>query len=62
MSSTPVISSGGTNFIPGLPFENKSTVLDNVITPFGSWAGVCINQQVLLNFMRFLFFVVWHVL
>eukprot|EP00268_Persea_americana_P052148 TRINITY_DN582_c0_g1_i1.p1 TRINITY_DN582_c0_g1~~TRINITY_DN582_c0_g1_i1.p1 ORF type:complete len:2479 (-),score=648.89 TRINITY_DN582_c0_g1_i1:1460-8896(-) len=45
-SSLPV-SSGGTNLVPVLPFENKNAALDNVITPFGSWASVCINQQVM---------------
>ncbi|XXG70837.1 hypothetical protein AAC387_Pa07g0230 [Persea americana] len=43
--SAPVISSGRTNFMPGLPFENKNAGLDNVVTPFGSWASVGINQQ-----------------
>lgn len=50
-----MISSGRTNFMPGLPFENKNAGLDNVVTPFGSWASVGINQQVLLSFMRFHF-------
>lgn len=48
-SSLPV-SSGGTNLVPVLPFESKNAALDNVITPFGSWASVCINQQVLSSF------------
>uniref|UniRef100_A0A5B6YT97 Uncharacterized protein n=1 Tax=Davidia involucrata TaxID=16924 RepID=A0A5B6YT97_DAVIN len=45
--SVSVISSDGKNLGPGLIFETKNKVLDNVQTSLGSWGNARINQQVM---------------
>ncbi|XP_068651446.1 uncharacterized protein [Aristolochia californica] len=44
---TPVISSSGANFIPILPFETKTSVMENVPTSLAPWANPRISQQVM---------------
>ncbi|XP_057501319.1 LOW QUALITY PROTEIN: uncharacterized protein LOC130785214 [Actinidia eriantha] len=42
-----VISNGGKKLGPGLMFETKSKILDNVPTSLGSWDNAQINHQVM---------------
>ncbi|KAG9455346.1 hypothetical protein H6P81_008250 [Aristolochia fimbriata] len=44
---TPVISSSGTNFMPSLPFDTKTAVMENVSTTLAPWANPRISQQVM---------------
>ncbi|XP_030974288.1 uncharacterized protein LOC115994337 [Quercus lobata] len=47
-SSIPVVNAGGKSIGPGLIFENKNKVPDNVQTAsLGSWGNSRINQQVM---------------
>ncbi|CAL5326257.1 unnamed protein product [Camellia sinensis] len=44
---TSVLANGGKTLGPGLMFETKNKILDNVQTPLGSWGNAHINQQVM---------------
>lgn len=45
--SAPVITHSGKNLGPGLTFETKNKILDNVQSSLGSWDNAQINQQVM---------------
>lgn len=45
-TSLPTVSSGENDSGPGVIFESKNKVLDNVQTSLGSWGNVQISQQV----------------
>ncbi|KAL4343610.1 hypothetical protein HN51_061889 [Arachis hypogaea] len=46
-TSFPVVSGGEKDPVPGVIFESKNKVLDNVQTSLGSWGNAQINQQVM---------------
>lgn len=51
-SSIPVATGGGKSIGPGVIFESKNKVVDNVQTSsLGSWGDSQINQQVCKNLL-----------
>ncbi|XP_044510583.1 uncharacterized protein LOC123229065 isoform X2 [Mangifera indica] len=46
-SPVPVLSGGEKNLSPGIIFDSKNKVLDNLQTPMGSWDNSRLNHQVM---------------